>query len=152
MALCAAIFLAAYYLFANAGGFYGSETSPVWIVLPTIEASFCAVLIAWYDQSFQFGSSGFSGVLARIGTYSYSIYLLHPFLVFRAAPFINRFVDLRNFYICLIAAVLSFLIMALIGALSFHAYEAFFLRFRRKYVLPDALATMTDEAPLASSA
>jgi len=75
-----------YWCFDAAGGFYKPPTfpspHPIWIVLPTIEGLFFCSLIAYYDGSFHFRDHGLSGLIAKIGTYSYSIYLTHFFIFF----------------------------------------------------------------------
>jgi peptidoglycan/LPS O-acetylase OafA/YrhL len=139
MAAALVTYLAFYYWFTNSGGYYLSPYKSVWIVLPTVEAAFCAILIAWYDQSFRFGTKGLSGFLAQIGTYSYSIYLLHFFFVFALPVAIGQVVRLDNFYVCLGVAFLAFLAMVPIGAMSYHGFEKFFLNFRRKYIIEDKL-------------
>jgi peptidoglycan/LPS O-acetylase OafA/YrhL len=87
--LMIAIFItfAAFYWYYDAiGGFYLSPSYPspypIWIVLPTIEAFFFSALIAYYDSSFRLRDDGLSALVAKIGTYSYSIYLTHFFYVF----------------------------------------------------------------------
>jgi peptidoglycan/LPS O-acetylase OafA/YrhL len=106
------------------------------IVIPTIEGVLFAALVAYYDQSFSPSNAGVSGALSRIGTYSYSIYLLHFFVVFRMARFVQYYVmDMSNFYVATLWATVCFLLTAMIGSLSYKLVEKRFLRFRRQYVL-----------------
>ncbi|HYK51132.1 MAG TPA: acyltransferase, partial [Terriglobales bacterium] len=69
-------FAAFYWYFDALGGFYNSPSYPspypLWIVMPTIEALFFSSLIAYYDTSFAFHDRGLSGLVAKVGTYSYS--------------------------------------------------------------------------------
>ncbi len=133
-----------YWWFNQLGGLYKNVTYPspswIWIVLPTIEGLTYAILIAWYERSFQFTTTGLSGFVGKIGEYSYSIYLLHFFIVFTAARFIHqRVVSLSNFYVATLFAAGVFLCMVPIGALSFRFIEAPFLKLRKKYVIAAAL-------------
>lgn len=137
----ALLFTAAYAAFDAAGGWYGMPAYPspsrVWIVLPTLEAVAYALLIAWYDTSFQPRGTGFSGYLARLGEYSYSIYLLHFFVVFELARWIDaRVMDLSNFYLACVWAVPAFLLTAAFSGLSYRWLESPFLRLRRPYAGP----------------
>ena len=97
-------FLAFYWLFDLGGGFVLSPSypspSPWWVVLPTVEGLAYAFGIAWYDSSFAPRPAGVSGFIGRIGEYSYSIYLLHFFVVFYAARIVHTHVmDISNFYV-----------------------------------------------------
>lgn len=105
----------------------------VWIVWPLIEGAGWAALIAWYD-SLKLRITGISKFIGLIGTYSYSIYLLHFFVVYHTARFIHRFVDLTNFYVALPVAAVCFLGMVPIGYLSFRFIESPFLKRRIRYV------------------
>jgi peptidoglycan/LPS O-acetylase OafA/YrhL len=75
------LFAIFYWHFDSQGGFFMSPSYPspnaIWIFMPTIEGVVYALTIAWYDNSFTHSTGKFSRFLALIGTYSYSIYLLH---------------------------------------------------------------------------
>jgi peptidoglycan/LPS O-acetylase OafA/YrhL len=139
-------FAAAYYAFDLAGGFFQAGPgvpSLLWVFWPTVEALGWASLIAYYDGGFTPRADGVSGAVARIGTYSYSIYLLHFYFVFRAAGLIDRHVmSLSNFYVACGWSLLCFAAMIPIGRLSYRCVEQPFLRLRRRYVreekTPDA--------------
>ena len=80
---------------------------------------------------------GVSGFVGRIGSYSYSIYLLHFFVVFQAARFVSEYVmNISNFYLACLWSFGCFLLMMPIGYLSFRFIEAPFLAFRKRYTLP----------------
>ncbi len=140
--LVALAFLLFYHWFNARGGYarmpsfpFPPSPSRLWIILPTIEAVCYAFLIAWYDTSFQPKDTGFSHFLGRIGAYSYSIYLLHFFFVFRAADFIHAHImDISGFYLALAWALVCFAAMLPIGYLSFRFIESPFLRWRKRYV------------------
>jgi peptidoglycan/LPS O-acetylase OafA/YrhL len=124
-----------YCWFDRAGGFYGTHDHPIWIVMPTIDAFALSCAIAWYDNSFAHGEGPISRAIAKVGDYSYSIYLLHTFVVFKAATLVNAHVmDLGNFYVALIWASAFLLAMMPIGYLSFRFIESPFYRFRRRYI------------------
>lgn len=133
-------FMVVYWYFDLQGGFYQNPSypspSPLWIILPTIEGIAYATGIAWYDNSFSHSTSGISKFIGRIGEYSYSIYLLHFFVVFHAARFVNeRIMDISNFYLACCWALVFFVLMILPGYFSFRFIEAPFLQLRKRYVL-----------------
>lgn len=138
-----AAFCLFYWWFDMMGGLYWFPTypsdRPLWIVMPAIEGAAYAVMIGWYDSSVAQKESWFSKFLATVGNYSYSIYLLHFFVVFEMSKFVDkRIVGLDNFYVAMVAAALSFLLMVPVGYLSFRFVEAPFLKMRRKYILGEA--------------
>src|SRR5262245_13768545 len=109
-----------YHSFDVAGGFYLTSFSPVWIILPTLEGLFFCFMIAYYDTTFKFRTVGFSGVLARIGACSYSIYLLHFFVVISMNKAMSSVVPLTNFFISTIAATLAFCAFTPFAWMSYH--------------------------------
>jgi len=132
-------FLMFYWGFDHQGGFYQNARYPspslLWVVLPTIEGAVYAIAIAWYDNSFTPSTAGISGFIGRIGEYSYSIYLLHYFVVFYAAGFIHaRIMPLSNFYTACLCALICFLAMLPLGYLSYRFIEAPCLKLRRRYI------------------
>lgn len=134
-------FCAVFWTFDSLGGFYRIPSYPspslLWVVLPTIEGLAYATLIAWYDGSFSPARSGMSRFIGIIGTYSYSIYLLHFFIVFRAAEFVHHTImDLSSFPVAVAWAGVAFLGMVPLGYLSYRFIEAPFLRLRKTYTRP----------------
>lgn len=134
-----AIFMGMYWQFDLHGGFCQNPSypspSPLWIFLPTIEGVAYGAGIAWYDNSFRHSTSGLSKFIGRIGEYSYSIYLLHFFVVFQAARLVNeRIMDISNFYIACCWSMVFFVLMMIPGYISFLFIEAPFLKQRKKYV------------------
>lgn len=130
-------FLSFWYAFDRNGGFYGSieSHSPVWIYLTTLEGLAYASFIAWYDASFGYRDSRWAKFAALIGTYSYSIYLLHFFVVFRMPAFIDRhLLDLSNRYVLLAMSLAGFLAMVPLAYLSYRFIEAPFLKYRVRYL------------------
>ena len=137
------LFCCFFWYFDKLGGFYKNPSYPspstIWIYMTTVEGVAYASLVAWYDQSFRFEDKGFSKVLAKVGTYSYSIYLLHLFFL-RDMDFpmlIHRhLLSLDNTYLAMFMAVISFfLLMSPIAYLSYRFIEKPFLRFRVRYIL-----------------
>src|SRR5258706_7875260 len=109
-------FMMFYWYFDHQGGFFQNPSypspRPIWIVLPTLEGLAYATGIAW----------------------SYSIYLLHFFVVFDAARFVNqRIMDISNFYLACLLSTVFFLLMMLPGYVSFRFIEAPFLKLRKPY-------------------
>lgn len=127
-----------YWYFDLQGGFFQNRGYPSpslqWVLLPTLEGFAYAAGIAWYESSFAHSTTGVSAFVGRIGEYSYSIYLLHFFIVFRAAKFVHeRVMDLSNFYVACLWSIVFFLLMVPVGYLTFRFIEAPFLRLRRRY-------------------
>lgn len=136
------LFLVFYWYFDKLGGFYTFSTYPstssIWVFLPTIEAFCFAIFIAWYDNSFKSPTGRISRFIALIGNYSYSIYLLHFFVVFQMPVFINDYVfEISNIYVGMLCSAFCFLLMVPIGHASFVIIESPFLRLRTKYILTD---------------
>ncbi len=133
-------FAAFYWYFDFLGGALRNRVSYffpgwLWIFLPTIEGLAYAIIIAWLDTSFSPSTSGISGFIGRIGGYSYSIYLLHFFVVHRFTEFVHeQIMDISNFYLACLWSVFFFLLMVPVGYLSFRFIESPFLKLRRQYV------------------
>lgn len=127
-----------FWLFQSIGGFHGNTAHPnVWVIMVTLEGLFYGALINWYDRSFTFKDTGLSGIVGKVGAASYSIYLLHFFVVFKVAELINaHIVQLDTFYKTFAAALLCFVPMSAIGWCSYRYFEQFWLRFRRPYIQP----------------
>ncbi|MEM7237183.1 MAG: acyltransferase [Pseudomonadota bacterium] len=134
LTFCALIGL--YGWFDRLGGWYSNYDHPgIWIYLLTVEGIFYALLIGWYDTSFSFSRTGVSGLLAKIGAASYSLYLLHFFVVFEMAELIDQhIVVLDSFYQAALAALICFGPMSVLAWLSYRYFELFWLRFRVPYM------------------
>lgn len=135
-------FCAFYWWFDRVGGFYrippGSFPTYLWIFIPTLEGLAYGLAIAWYDSSFRASSHWLARAIAQIGAYSYSIYLLHFFVVFRMSRFVDReLLDLSSIYTAMTFSLLAFLCMAPVGYLSYRFIEAPALRLRRPYVIDE---------------
>lgn len=137
LAVIAAIsIIVTYHAFNLAGGFtrfgeYPSETA-LWIVLPTIEAITFGILIGWYDNSVK-PTGKISSAIAKVGFYSYGIYLLHFFFVFEASEAISRYVDLSNFAVSISISIFCFLLMVPFAWLAYHIIEKPFQRLKVSY-------------------
>lgn len=132
----AVLFLMFFASFDALGGFYHiGQESPIWIFLPTVEAVCYSTLVAYYDTTFSPRATGFSRLWSKVGEYSYSIYLLHFFIVFRMATYVERnIMDISNFYVALVWAIACFALMIPIGFISYNYFEKPFLRMRRNYI------------------
>lgn len=136
----AILFLWYYAWFDAQGGFYLNISYPspslVWVIMPALEGAAYALAIAYYDNTYSPRNRGMSRFVGKIGAYSYSIYLLHFFVVFRLAAFVDTHImELSNFYVACLWAVIAFVAMYPIGYLSFRFVESPFLRHRRPYTL-----------------
>ena len=154
--LCSTImFFVFYWYFDSKGGFYLSESYPspssIWIYLPTMEGAAYALAISWYDNSFEHSTGKLSRLIALVGTYSYSIYLLHFFVVFRLADRVNTHIaDLTDIRMAILFSFLSFWVMVPIGYVSFTFIESPFLRFRTRYIVEDNSENVTPPIKTAS--
>jgi peptidoglycan/LPS O-acetylase OafA/YrhL len=133
------VFMLIFWGFDFFGGFAASldhsYLSAFWIILPTIEGLAYGVAIAWYDTSFSPSNAGVSKFIGRLGQYSYSIFLLHFFVVFQAARFVNEHImDISNFYLALMWSFVFVAVMMVPGYLSFRFIESPFLKLRKNYI------------------
>lgn len=146
-ALVAGGFMSFWYAFAWFGGQYEFSERALWIILPTIEGATFAFLVSWYDHSFRFRNAGISAVFAKVGEVSYSIYLLHFYVVFRASEFINANVmPLTNFYVMLAWAIVCFVPVVLLSWVSYATVETSLMRFRTRYVREKGRGSSEGEA------
>ncbi|MFN0199604.1 MAG: acyltransferase family protein [Planctomycetaceae bacterium] len=142
-----------WYAYDLGGGFRGFENQQTWIFMTILEGLTYGALISWYDRSFTFSNTGVSGVISKIGECSYSIYLLHFFVVFDMAIFVDRMVvPLNNFYVAFVFSAISFLFVAGVGYISYRGFETIFLKKRIPYLVPVAppaeKSSLTDELRL----
>jgi len=131
-------FLALWSVFDRMGGFNmnnGASPSALWIVIPTAEAVTWGSLIALYDGSSFKMPAILDRALAKIGEWSYSIYLLHFFpIVLMRNLFWDRVGSADNFYVALIVANLAFVAFLPVAAASYIYFEKIFLAYRRPYL------------------
>lgn len=141
--------LLAYHGFDRLGGYYGNVDAPdIWVFWLTLEGLLYGVVLTWYDLTFKMPKTGVSGVIAKIGAASYSIYLLHVFVVFRAAAWIDAHVlTLDTFYRAFAAGAVVFLGVAAVGRVSYSRFELFWLKFRKPYIKPAAETPGADATP-----
>lgn len=124
--------LAFYAAFDAAGGFYAAGDR-LWLFIPTVEGLAFGALISWYDAHPI--RSRKMWLVEKAGEYSYSIYLLHGFVVFDLAVFIDRhLMRLDSLYIALPWSILFFTAMIGIGHVSYKLIEHPPLRFRKAYI------------------
>lgn len=127
--------VAALAYFDRRGGISGEfAATQIWVVYHTIEAAFIAPVIAAYDR-LRLRETAISKLIARVGEASYSIYLLHVFVI----RFIREFIDqhitpLTDIYTSLLAAAPVFAATALVCWVSYDRFERYFLRFRKPYL------------------
>ncbi|QDU12374.1 Acyltransferase family protein [Gimesia maris] len=131
-----------YWYFDKAGGSFHNPSYPsnrlVWVYLPTIEGLVYALIIAWYDNSFVHSHGRVSRFVALIGTYSYSIYLLHMFFQKLILLLLERYImPVSSMPIAFCFSVLGFLIMVPVAALSFRFIESPFLKLRTRYLIDE---------------
>lgn len=143
LAVGAVTFAFAFHMFDAIGGFYGQggypSSSPVWLVLCTAEGLIYASLIAWYDQLWgtlpaAAANHRASRALARVGQWAYAIYLLHFFVVFDLA----RWIDVQVWPLdtpvkAAVAALPAFLLVLPFAALAHRWIELPAMHLRRRY-------------------
>ena len=127
-----------YYHFDSNGGFYSNggypSSSSIWIYLTTLQGLFFSILIAWYDKYHKPSSGFISLFLERIGSYSYSIYLMHFFIALQAPTFINKYlISLSNPYILFLCALPCFILTIPIAYLTYRFVEMPFMKYRINY-------------------
>lgn len=149
------LFLWVWQQFVLFGGFEGTHNDAkawVWIFIPLLEACAYGSLIAYYDHTYRPANSGVSGMLARIGEWSFSIYLLHQFLVGYMAAAINDYViKLDNMYLLLAASLPCFAVTCLISWFTYEKFEKRFLKKRRPYLVDQQLRSPAPD-PLVATA
>jgi peptidoglycan/LPS O-acetylase OafA/YrhL len=140
----------AYWAFSRTGWLYDRPSpTPVWIFLPALEGAAYAFMIAYYDTSFAVSRGRFSRALGAVGTYSYSIYLLHFFFVFHMSRFVDQnLMWLSTSYRAVAWSLIGFALMVPVGHFSFKYLESPFLRLRRRYVL----GPQTAKSPVSAAA
>jgi peptidoglycan/LPS O-acetylase OafA/YrhL len=134
------LFAGFYWYFDSQGGFYKNPSYPspsiIWVFMPTIEGLAYALFISWYDNSFKHSTGRLSRFIALIGTYSYSIYLLHRFFIFSMSNFVDaHIIKLSNIHLSILFAIHCFIFIFPIGYLSYKFIENPFLQFRTKYIV-----------------
>jgi len=134
--LTSLIFMIFYYNFESNGGYYDiPRDAKIWIILPTIQGFFYAFLISFYDNNnFKFLKTQKSFFLAKIGLFSYSIYLWHFMFVFKIPEVINdHLIKLDSLYLTLLFSLPCFMATALLCSISYYALEKPWLKLRKKY-------------------
>jgi len=122
--------------FDKFGGFYKMNYEIIWVIFPSIQGFFYAILISFYDNNnFNFLKNNFSVFISKIGLFSYSIYLWHFLFVFKMPLIINNNItNLNNIYLLLFFSLPCFLLICVFGAISFYLIERPWLNIRKKYV------------------
>ena len=136
-----ASFLVLWTEFDAMGGFHhfnGTPSpSPLWIFIPTVEAITWSSLIAFYDGSTFRLPRWLDRPLAKVGEWSFSIYLLHFFpIVLLRDIFWTTPGHASWFFPALLVATLAFIAFLPVAGLSYHYFEKRFLAYRRHYLLP----------------
>lgn len=135
----AVLLIAAYAIFNALGGFYGIRGYPsrsvLWVVWPLLEAlCYSAIIRAYVGVKLP---RVLDAPLARVGTWSYSIYLGHfyfvPVIFFVVAA---RFGMPESFGGRLAWALAVFPLVVAIGALTYTTIEKPFLALRKGYLKP----------------
>jgi len=134
MGLAIVAFLGFYQWFVSIGGYYGTGGNrAIWIFIPTIDAAFFAFLVAYYD-AFAFSRAWYWRFIEAIGAASFSIYLLHTFVVFALAEIITPYLpEMATWEIAEVVAFGTLIAVFPIAWLSYRFIEQPFLRLRTKY-------------------
>lgn len=134
MGIATVAYFAFYHWFVGIGGFYGTQGSrAVWIFIPTIDAAFFSFLVAYYD-GFAFSRAWYWRSIEVIGSASFSIYLLHTFIVFDLGALADHYIpDIATWEIAEAVALAAFLALFPVAWLSYRYFELPFLRYRSSY-------------------
>jgi peptidoglycan/LPS O-acetylase OafA/YrhL len=135
-------FLIFWQQFDAMGGYFNRtgivSGSPLWIVVPTMEAITYASLIALYDGSQVRLPTWLDRGLAKVGEWSYSIYLLHFFpIVLLRWFFFDQVGSPDYFFPALLVGTMAFVLFLPVGALSYNCFEKRFLSLRKPYLSSD---------------
>jgi len=148
-------FLLLWAMFARYGGFYGTQEVQkawIWIWIPLAEAVAYGLLIAYYDTTFRPPRTGVSGLLGKIGEWSFSIYLLHRFLVAPMKSFlVAQGIAFDSFYEMLLYSLPCFALTCLVSWITYEQFEKRFLKRRRPYLAGQQREAVPPE-PLAATA
>lgn len=133
------LFYCYYWCFDRLGGFYGNIAYPspssVWLYHPTLEGLAYSTAIAWYDTSFQHSHNLLSKFIALIGQCSYSIYLLHMFIVFDLSKFIHaHIIALDNEITTMLAGAICIVVLTPIWYLFWRFVELPPMKYRTNYL------------------
>lgn len=133
-------FLILWQQFDASGGYYNRtgvvSGSALWIVIPMVEAITYGSLISLYDRSSVRLPVWLDRGLAKIGEWSYSMYLLHFFpIVFLRWLLSDAVGRPEYFFPALLVATIAFLAFLPVAALSYNRFEKAFLLRRRPYLL-----------------
>ena len=131
----AALWMAFWSYFYSGGGFERNEQLWLWVFIPSFEALAYGTLIAYYDQTFRPSPAGISGALAKVGEWSFSIYLLHQFFIGYMIDWIEGYlIRLDNIYLLLLASIPCFAITCMVAWLVYEQFEKRFLSHRKNYL------------------
>jgi peptidoglycan/LPS O-acetylase OafA/YrhL len=135
IAAATAIFLAFMTYIDRTGRLRDPDLVHMMVYVNTVEGLFFGLIVAWYANSFQLPSSQASKFFAWVGQVSYSMYLLHFFIVHKSAEWIHAYVHpLTDVHLTLLAATLVFLAFLPVAGLSYALIERPFLRLRVPYL------------------
>jgi peptidoglycan/LPS O-acetylase OafA/YrhL len=147
----AIVWILTWYSYAQTGGFADITHQWIWIGLTTVEGLAYAILVAYYDRSFAMSPTGISGAIAKVGEWSFGIYLLHSLFVANSAHWFDRHVfRINNFYLAFLFGIAEFLVAVAVARLSYRCIEEPFLRFRTAYFRRES-GTCVKTPPLVSS-
>jgi peptidoglycan/LPS O-acetylase OafA/YrhL len=134
MGVATVAFFGFYQWFVSIGGYYATQgTRGIWIVIPTIEGAFFAFLVAYYD-AFTFSRAWYWRLVEAIGAASFSIYLLHTFVVFGLAEIASRTLPgMATWEIAEAVALVVFTAVLPVAWLSYRFVERPFLQYRTRY-------------------
>ena len=134
MGVATVAFFGFYQWFVGIGGYYATQGArSVWIVIPTIEAAFFSFLIAYYD-ALVFSRRWYWRLVEAVGAASFSIYLLHTFVVFGLAAILGRWVPtMATWEVAEAVALAVFAALFPVAWLSYRVVELPFLRHRMRY-------------------
>jgi peptidoglycan/LPS O-acetylase OafA/YrhL len=135
----ATLFLTFWHFFNVWGGHWRfggyPSTTPLWIVIPTIEGITYVAFIVWYENARIELPAALDRWLCKIGEWSYSIYLLHffPRELLRYL-FAEEVGSGAYFWPAMVVVIAGFIAFLPIPAASYEYFEKPMMRFRRRYL------------------
>ncbi|MGF9567398.1 acyltransferase [Neorhizobium sp. BT27B] len=145
------------YLFDRAGGYFDQGGYPskslVWVFWPMVEGICFGLLIASYDRSNIRIPRIVDRFLARLGSYSYSMYLNHHFVIlvaFALATYFD-FTPTGIFAVTVFGIVAVLPLLCAVSAATYHLIEKPFDTLRKPYSQRLEAVDITAAAPMPTS-
>ena len=123
------------------------SSNPFWIILPTVEGAYFAIIILWYEKLEINIPLPLNKSMALLGTLSYSIYLTHQFFYMQLNYMMTHNVYAgSNFYIVLLCGLVSFVALLPFCYCVYNYIEKPFFKCRKIYIKSASEQKITNDA------